>query len=252
MSMASNDSYLRGILARYSARQGAVAVGNSVRTQISNSFVDVKTTFFSGSYAKGTALHMPGSGSDIDIFISISSTSTLKDIYEYTYQFALARNWSPRRQNVSIGAKISGFDIDLVPGRIQAGSINYHSLYVRKQNSWRQTNVSLHVSEVSKSGRLEEIRLFKLWRNLQGLDFTSFYLEMFALEMLKGRKLGALSENFWYLLKATADSIESIRIVDPSNSGNIISDNISQAGKKVIADAARKSRTKQSWGDIVW
>lgn len=250
--VTSNDLYLQGILNKYPARTAAQYQAAMVKTEVDKYFRDLDSSFYSGSFAKGTAVHTSGRGSDVDIFLSVRSSSTLADIYEATYNFAAARGWQPTRQNVSVGIKYSGYDIDLVPGRIISGYQNYHNLYVRKAQTWRQTNVSQHVRLVSQSGRLSEIRLLKIWRNLHGLDFTSFLLELFVLQELKGRPLNNLAENFWYLLGCVETNIAGTVIIDPANSNNRISDSMTQAEKNRVREQARVSRSKQQWNQVVW
>lgn len=41
--------------------------------------------------------------------------------------------WNARPQSVSIGVTINGFQADLVPGKVQEGYQNYHSLWVSKR-----------------------------------------------------------------------------------------------------------------------
>src|ERR1700730_5652155 len=54
----------------------------------------------SGSFAKGTANR---SGTDVDLFISLSETTTqtLKEIYAKLFQRMNERGYNPERQNVS-------------------------------------------------------------------------------------------------------------------------------------------------------
>jgi len=119
----------------------------------------------SGSYAKETGVR---GISDVDVFISLKSdtSDTLKELYEKLLSLAQTNGWSPRRQNVSVGVTVNGTRGDLVPGKLQAGQQNYHSLYLRRRDSWTQTNVTLHVDTVHRSGRLKEIRAVKIWRML--------------------------------------------------------------------------------------
>ena len=72
----------------------------------------------SGSFAKGTANL---SGTDIDLFISLSheTTETLKDIYEKLFARMTELGYSPRRQNVSVNVTVNGFSVDLVPAKRQ-------------------------------------------------------------------------------------------------------------------------------------
>lgn len=181
------DRYVESILAKYEVargptspaeRLGAVVAG-PVRTWAGQ---QLNALQYSGSYAKETGVH---GVSDVDVFISLKSdtTNTLKELYDSLYSLAQQQGWSPRQQNVSVGVTVNGTRGDLVPGKVQAGYQNYHSLYLRRRDSWTQTNVSLHVDTVHNSGRLREIRVVKIWRMLHGLDFPS--LVLFLLRLMK-------------------------------------------------------------------
>jgi hypothetical protein len=190
----------------------------------------------------------------VDVFISLKSdtTGTLKEIYEKLLSLAQNMNWSPRRQNVSVGVTVNGTRGDLVPGKVQAGYQNYHSLYHRKRDSWTQTNVSLHVDTVRLSGRQKEIRAVKIWRMLRGLDFPSLYLELFTIQSLSGRSRSTLGENVFHALRMIGSSLQSARIVDPGNTGNVLSDELTQAEKQWIASSAAQSAQEQYWERIIW
>lgn len=206
---------------------------------------------YSGSYAKGTSID---STSDLDLFVSLKSSTnnTLKEIYTYLAQH-LENNYSnTRRQNVSIRVSLHGYDIDVVPGKSDKGNTNYHKLYTRKKDSWIQTNVKKHIDLVKKSGRTVEISALKVWRSNFGLEFPSIMIELLTIQALKGKKIGDHDNNFWYLLQCIADSIESIRVVDPSNSNNVISDSLNKYEKTSIRKAALQCRTKAYWRDVLW
>jgi hypothetical protein len=104
-------------------------------------------------------------------------------------------SFSPRKQNVSIGILANGYSIDLVPGKRQSQWGNDHSLYKSKTQSWTQTNVSKHVSYVQNSGRVDEIRILKVWRQLHQLEFPSFFLEMATIDALSYSRHGDLEAN---------------------------------------------------------
>jgi predicted nucleotidyltransferase len=247
------DLYLSEILRREQVAHGvgspALAVLENVRPIIAqwagNKLVGV---FPSGSYAKGTANK---SGTDIDIFISLSSetTETLKEIYEKLFNRANDLGYGPKRQNVSINVKVNGLDIDLVPGRRQDTTTTYHSLYRRKADTWIQTNVQQHIAYVLQGNRLRETRILKLWRNQQKLDLPSFYLEMVVIEALRGSQ-GTLSQNVVKALTYLRDTFMTARFVDPANTNNVISDDLTIIERSAIASRASMALTK-SWGDVV-
>lgn len=252
----TSDQYVESILAKYSVPRGptspAERLGSAVAGPLSTwAGKQLSALEYSGSYAKETGVH---GISDLDVFISLKSdtTNTLKDLYGSLYSLAQNQGWSPRHQNVSVGVTVNGTRGDLVPGKVQAGYQNYHSLYLRKRDSWTQTNVALHVKTVRDSGRVREIRAVKVWRFLHGLDFPSLYLELFTIQSLSGRSQSALAENVLHALKTVGTSLAFTRIVDPSNTNNVLSDDLTKLEKERIAGLATQSVLEPYWEKIIW
>jgi hypothetical protein len=250
------DQYVESILAKYAVPRGpsspAERLGASVAGPIRSwAGHQLNTLEYSGSYAKETGVR---GISDVDVFISLKADTTtpLKEIYSSLYELAQQQEWSPRAQNVSVGVTINGTRGDLVPGKVQVGYQNYHSLYLRKRDSWTQTNVSLHVQTVRNSSRLNEIRAIKIWRFLHGLDFPSLYLELFTIKSLTARSRNSLADNVLYALQTIGTSLASIRIEDPANTNNILSDEITVKEKQQIAALAAQSARQPYWEDIIW
>jgi len=207
-------------------------------------------TFISGAYAKGTAIK---SSSDIDIFISFKSNyPNLNGMYESLYQYAFNQGWSPRKQNVSIRIQYAGAKIDLVPGRIQEGYLNWHSLYKSKQMTWTQSNIDLQISTVRSYQRANEIRAIKIWRNLHNFEFPSFYLELAVIEGLKYQSTATLAENVLRALTYISQSITVARILDPGNTNNVISDDLTVSQKVALSLAAANSLRESNWDRIIW
>ncbi len=102
------------------------------------------------------------------------------------------------------------------------------------------------------SGRTKEIRAVKIWRMLHGLDFPSLYLELFTLDALSGRSRSALSENVLHVLRTVGSTLTSRRIMDPSNTNNVLSDDLTQAEKQRVAARATQSAREQHWDKIIW
>ena len=249
----TGDQYVEVVLRKYvanklAAQRAAENVAPSIRRWAGSQLADFS---YSGSFAKGTTNSL---STDVDLFISLksSTTETLKEIYESLYRLASSSGWSPRRQNVSIGITHSGMKIDLVPGKKQAGYQNVHSLYKRKTDSWTQTNVKLHVDTVSNSDRTNEIRAIKIWRDLHGLSFPSFYLELMVIEGLKGRSRSNLAANVLHALEYIGENLPTKRIVDPANTNNIISADLLAREKGIVAQQAKISVAKQYWKEIIW
>jgi hypothetical protein len=249
----SADDYLRSLLLKY---QVNTAVARSVAEQQivpilqqwgGQHLLDIRP---SGSTAKGTA---NAGANDMDLFIAMRSTTpaTLSDIYESLYTLA-ANRWPARKQNVSIGIQLAGYHFDLVPGRLQDGYRNWFSLWRNKAQTWTQTNIDLQVQAVANSGRVDEIRILKLWRTLAGLDFPSFVLELAALEALQGRRVGDLANNVSAALSWISTNIGSARLVDPANTNNVVSDELTPTQCGLIASAAASARSQPNYRNFVW
>lgn len=214
----------------------------------------------SGSRAKGTAISL---ASDVDYLVSLSSSCNensggLKSIYDSLFT-TLSKNYAAvRKQNVSFRINLNGLEVDVTPARKQVGSINDHWLYVSKQGTWRQTNIQKHINDISKSGRVNEIKLLKIWRELNHLDFPSIYLEYLIVNnilLYKPKDMNILGDNVWYILKELSKTVGnplSARIVDPANSANILSDLLSQAEKNKIVSCAKIAVAQTNWGQIIW
>ena len=205
---------------------------------------------YSGSFAKDTAVL---GSTDVDLFISLApeTTGTLREIYQSLYSHMCGKGFPARKQNVSIGLSHSDVSVDLVPARKHPGNTNDHSLYRNKAGTWTKTNVQAHINAIRTSGRLDEIRATKIWRNLNRLEFTSFYLELTVLSALAYKAKGQPAANLWTVFQYLRDEFRTARVEDPANSSNIISDDLTDAEKAVIARAAKESLSKKTWEEII-
>lgn len=249
----SADSYLAGVLAKYTVNEaGAKAQAQAIYPVVekwAGSYL--LEAIYSGSIAKGTAVSL---STDADVFISLSSTTPdpLANIYTTLYNALTQAGYQAKKQNVSIGVTAGGYQIDFVPGKRQSQYGYDHSLYKNKTSTWAKTNVKTHVSHVAGSSRLSEIRLTKIWRTLHGLQFPSFHLELAVIDCLTGSSSETLSDNFWKVLGFLAGDFPSRRYVDPANTNNVISDDLTQSEKQVIKAAALAARAQKTWQSIVW
>lgn len=250
-----SELYLTQILAREAVDTGMFSPLRQIQQVITPPVQAWANQFLlgmspSGSFAKGTANK---SGTDIDLFISLSETvpDSLSEIYEKLFNRMRETGYAPRKQNVSIGITVSGYKVDLVPGKRQNAYSSDHSLFRSKASTWTKTNVVTHVNHVIAAGRQREIRILKLWRNQKGFDFPSFYLELTVIAALsRTGMLNPLVDNVKICLEYIRDNLSRGRVVDPANSNNIISDDLSAAGKTAIERAA-SSALGGTWGDFV-
>lgn len=214
-----------------------------------------------GSFAKGTSII---GNTDIDLFISLKATlpGTLEANYKNLADWMRIRNFSVREQNVSIRVNYEGLNIDLIPGRRQPKSFYDHSVYCSRRNTWTKTNVQKHIRYVKSFNRKNEIRVIKIWRNLNKLEFPSFYLELSTIKALHGSlrsmpipSAKILARNVQKVFEYLYNDFLDEEIVDPSNSNNIISEDLSKKEKQAIkhgAYSALIATYRDDWDEIIW
>ena len=249
------DEYLQRVLNREAVDTGPYSSVRGVHTTLhpiirgwaGNRLLSMHP---SGSFMKGTANK---GGTDIDMFISLSeqTTETLKEIYDKLFGRMKEKGFMPTRQNVSINVRVNGYSVDLVPGKRQNRYGDDHSLYRRKAGRWTKTNVVTHINHVIRAGRQRESRIIKLWRNQRQLDFPSFYLELIVIDALSRQFSGPLSDNVWKVFQYLRDRFPIARVVDPANTNNIISDDLSSVEKTKIKAAVEQTLSASNWIEIV-
>lgn len=254
--------YLQQKLVKYAPRNlddELLAIGtlrNNLRAWASSCYLDILD---SGSRAKGTAISL---ASDVDYLISLSSSchensGGLKAIFDSLEAHLKARYNPVRTQNVSFRIKVGSLEVDITPARKQAGYAHDHWIHLSKLNTWRQTNIQRHISDISTSGRTNEIKVIKIWRQLHSTEFPSIYLEYLVLSVLSGKSKdsSALADNVWYffnqIAKSTSNPLNN-RIVDPASSTNILSDLLTDAEKKIIIQKAVTVTQAKSWNEFIY
>ena len=256
-SMSHGEQYLRSVLARESVDMGPLSPIRAIQAQLEPTLTawagnNLNWIAPSGSFAKGTAVR---TGTDLDLFISLSPNTpeTLTAIYHKLFRQMAGAHFIPRRKNVSIGIKYRGLEVDLVPGRRQNLLTTNHSLFVKRKGTWKMTNVATHVAVVRGSNLLDEIRLFKIWRDQKKLDFPSFYLELTLIAAFGGAPwlYPSIEDRIQRALAYIKDNLHTARVVDPANSNNILSEDLTITEKGRVRLAATKAFASKSWTDFV-
>lgn len=204
---------------------------------------NLESIIVSGSRAKGTALH----GSDIDLFLSLAPGTPGPLSAMQTSLAAHFRYYFPEIRNVSVRIRFEGAAVDLVPGRRRPDS-TAHSLWQSRHNTWLQTDVAKQIRHIRSSSLLNEILALKIWRTRRNLRFPSFVLELAVIRALEPNH--PISESFLKLLTFLAKDFPQIRLQDPANSNNIISDLLKPEEKHVISTHA-KACLQAPWPDIL-
>src|SRR5271157_2898968 len=224
----NGNEYLRSMISKYQRDSSqAVALSHqiypTVKVWAGKHLVEC---IWSGSIAKGTTVSL---SSDADVFISLSSTTpdTLSDIYGSLSNVLTGAGYTIRKQNVSIRVLSTRAVVDYTPGKRQSPQGYDHSIFKSKLRTWTKTNVKTHISHITGSGRGNEIKLTKIWRELNRIEFPSFYLELAVIDCLSGAYLDDLANNLWKILTFLAGPFLERVYYDPANANNRVSDDLS-------------------------
>lgn len=252
MSFERIDMYLEKVLSKYD-NNDIFYSNERIKSLISDSiriiFNDIRIDYSmrisieqSGSLAKGTAIK---GKSDIDLFISLEDPNnkiTTEDFHKALYRYLSKQFIDIREQNVSIGIKYSGFDIDVVPAKkINTKSYenyNDHYLWSNKKHGRIQTNIQKHIDMVKNSTCQDIIMILKVWREYNRIEFPSIFIEQLCIEVLGKYNCSSLSQKFYQMMSVIWENLDDIYIIDPSNSGNIISDIMNNGEKKELKSLA--------------
>jgi hypothetical protein len=196
---------------------------------------------------------------------------TLKDMFDDVYKYLRdeyseddndLKKENVRKQKVSIGLKFifddgDELELDVVPGRERPNNGSYNddstdlTLYINPTKRTKKeiedtkssikTNVKKHVSLLSGSGRTHErkvARLLKVWKTEKkekdgGKLIKSFMMELYTKEAFDNAE--SIPNGLWkkakMVMEYIIDNIESKNLVDPANTGNIVSDSMSDSAK---------------------
>jgi len=202
---------------------------------------------FAGSKAKGT---MISESYDLDIvcYFPYTSEKTLKELHDEV-QEVLSKQYNiiPKASAIRITGLKDGpsdntdYHIDVVPGRFVDESQQdafLHVVYGEKERM--QTNIKTHIKYISESECRELIKLLKLWAHRNNLLFKTFVLELFVVRTMEGfEDKNNLQKSFDKLLNDLAVEFEIMRLVDPANSNNIVTDTMTDSEKMNVAQQAR-------------
>ena len=139
--------------------------------------------------------------------------------------------------------------------QLQNGLTNDHWVYLSKSGSRQQTNIQKHITDISQSERTNEIKIIKIWRELNQLDFPSVYLEYLIVKNILQYKGTDFPANAFYVFQEFAKDTGNplfTRVVDPANSTNILSDLLTVTEKNKIIAQAKVAARQQYWKNIVW
>ncbi len=197
-----------------------------------------------GSIIKGTSIH----NSDIDIQLKFNKDSgKIDDMINIVENFLKSSFYdnklqNVRRQNHSIGLifNISGEEkrIDIVPMReIENGKGDTY-LYSTESNSIKKTNSKIQNSKLKFTEKQKQIiKLLKGWKIDNGLQLPSILIEHIVKRAFAEHIVPRGIDNaLLFVIDYLANKITYIRIVDPANTNNIISNSITYKEKEDLQD----------------
>ena len=210
----------------------------------------------SGSYAKHTAINTKF---DIDIcqpfkykgFGTLEEMAgAVSDYFNDEYEDEDIVSYKTRNQRVStrLTFLIDGVEIqmDVVPGRElledDYSSTTRLNLYVRPKGldpaTSIQTNIQKHVDLIKGKGNERcIIRLLKTWKVSNNKDIKSFFLELITIRAFD--MATEIPTGMWGKLQMAMefirDNVKTIRLEDPANTNNVVSDTITDFEKDLLA-----------------
>lgn len=204
------------------------------------------TFYYGGSRGKKTMIK---ESYDLDLVLYYPETteSSVEDIFMYVSRFLGSSNYDIYPKNVAIRViKRADYHIDIVPGKRITGSEEYAFLWKSKTRERLKTSVIKHIAAIIEFGKRDVIKLIKLWKVRNKINFPSFILEQIIIRALKDKSDLSLDKAIIYVLNFISTKIESIRLEDPANTNNILTDKdvISSYDKDIFANAAKNSLEK--------
>lgn len=203
--------------------------------------------YYGGSFAKGTAV---ASGFDLDVVVyGEEGGAGPRELFESVEARLRAAGHAVLRHNVALRLQYTpGWHVDVVPGRALDGSYEYADLWASERGSTRQTSLKRHI-ELARAGDRDVVRLLKVWRARHVAPVGSFVLELAAARALRGFD-GGLDERVRRVLELLA-RLEEIRLADPANSGNVVTEDMEWGRKRRVAELAARALDER-WERVVW
>ena len=222
-----------------------------IEGQLRTGLLKVERVYYAGSFGKKTMIREQY---DLDLVVYWASDCgfTLEAIYNGVGT-VLRKHWkvvNPKTVAWELPFQ-GGFHIDVVPGRALDNAFNYANLYRSDTKGSLQTSIKVHIDKVRNSGRRDAIHLMKLWRKRKGVPLRkSLALELLTIDGCSGQQSGDLAKQIWATFEYLRDNILTVRLLDPANTNNIISDQISAPDKQAIKQAAQRAIASKTWEEI--
>ena len=242
-----NDSLLK-LLKEYQVdRDFSNEIRNGYRNPLEdniNSYLEEKPNYrYGGSLAKNTA---NTNSCDIDLLCYMSSDSiySVEEVYNEIAKSLEINKFIIEKKNSAIcvfgkkGESDWNTTVDIVPGKYTSNESNKDVfLWCNRDNKKLKSNPEIQIEKVKSCDYKDLIRLIKLYRTFKGFKFKSFYLEIYIIDYLAKSlsKENSLYENLVTFTEHSAE-IGNVKLLDPANSANDISNIHSATEFQIIRD----------------
>lgn len=195
-----------------------------------NTAFDLKPNYrYGGSLAKGTA---NSNSCDIDLLCYLDSECglSIENIYK-TVSYALSKsNYVHVCKNSAICVTGERYEtpwdisVDVVPGKYTSNDENKDVfLWCDKDKQRLKSNPEIQINIVKQSNVKDVVRLIKLFRSFHNFNFKSFFLEIFAIEVVESEiKNNDTIYDKLVRFCSHYNDIGKKKINDPANSNNNI------------------------------
>lgn len=236
---------------------------DKVKAALENQYSsDIVCIQHSGSYAKHTAVNIKF---DMDLCVNFKrdSFTTLRKMYDEVYEYLESDEFGDevgdltevRPQKVSIGLfflvddEILNFDI--TPGRrISDDDPDCYDLNLclnDEDSSGRmKTNIAKQIDHIKgRKKERETVKLLKAWKFAHFPKLKSFLLELLTIEAFDDQGEANIPSSRWERVKFTMefirDNIETINLHDPGNSGNNVTNSLTDRQKTKLAKEMKRA-----------
>lgn len=211
--------------------------------------------FLTGSYARSTMIG-PLKEADIDIFAALDPTyftfyngqnggpAGLLDWVKRTLRKTYTQTPDISRNGQAVTIRFNDFMVDVVPGfnRQGGGYLIPNSI----TNSWLSTDPKRHVQMFSAANQTHRqmlvplIKMIKGWNKCHSSFFTSFHLEVLALEVLNGVTISDYPSGLRFFFDKARVAVAG-KNFDPAGYGDDVGKYINTVEK--TAEAVRRMTT---------
>jgi hypothetical protein len=216
--------------------------------------IDVLDSFLTGSYARSTMI-APLKQADIDIFFCLDvryythyngpngGPAGLLDFVKRTLQKTYPQTPGISRNGQAVTITFTDFVVDVVPGfyRQGGGFLIPNSI----TGSWLSTDPKKHVELMTAANKAHNgdlvplIKMIKGWNKLHSEFFSSFHLEVLALQIFDNIKITDFPSGARYYFDKAREFVKKQNL-DPAGYGDDVGKYIS--GDKV-AEAVQRFQT---------